>query len=98
MEEPGIIDGEIIEEMKSLELMITFHKKAQIRGIETNLFLPERIKGLVNQISTQGLWDSQEYDAIRYTYASAWMRYYTIKFAREIYYNESHFANFFKTD
>lgn len=97
-EEPGIADGEIIEEMKNLELMIAFHKKALLRNLTPSLFKPQQINGILNHSATQELWDSENYDAIRLSYASAWMQYYTISFSEELFYTEQQFADFFKID
>lgn len=97
-EEPGIIDGEIIEEMKNLELMISFHKKALLRNFEPSLFRPDKIQGLLEYNFAKGLWDSEDYDGVRLAYASVWVRYYTIRFSDDVFYTEEQFAEFFKSD
>lgn len=97
-EEPSTIDGEIIEEMKSLELMIAFHKKALLRNLEPEVFLPNEVKSYLDHSMAKDLWDSQDYDAIRLAYASAWVNYYTIRFGDDVFYTNQQFANFFKTD
>lgn len=97
-EEPGTIDGEIIEEMKSLELMIAFHRKALSRNLEPNIFRPDEIKKLLEYNLTKGLWDSQDYDAIRLAYSTAWVTFYTARFRDDVFYTDQQFADFFKSD
>jgi hypothetical protein len=97
-EEPGTIDGEIIEEMKNLELMISFHKKALLRNLEPSVFRPNRIRGFLDYNLAKGMWDSEDYDAIRLAYASAWVGYYTTRFNDDVFYTDQQFADFFKTD
>lgn len=98
IEEPGPIDGEIIEEMRNLELMISFHRKAISKGLEPQIFRPNQIKGLLDPNSTEGLWDLEDYDGVRLAYAKAWVTYYTSKFFEDVFYTEEQFANFFKID
>lgn len=97
-EEPGTIDGEIIEEMKNLELMISFHKKALQRNLEPSLFRPDQVKSFLNFVPTKEMWDMGDYDGIRLSYASAWIEYYTISFGEDVFYTAEQFANFFKSD
>jgi hypothetical protein len=97
-DEPGTIDGEIIEEMKNLELMISFHKKALAKDLEPAVFRPSQIRGLLDYNFAKGLWDSEDYDGIRRSYASAWIVYYTTAFSDDVFYTEEQFANFFKID
>lgn len=97
-EEPGTIDGEIIEEMKNLELMISFHKKALLRNLEPSVFRPDQIKTFLNPVSTKEMWDSEDYDGIRLHYASAWVAYYTIRFSEDVFYTDEQFSEFFKSD
>lgn len=98
IDEPGVADGEIIEEMKSLELMISFHKKARLRNLNPSLFRPDAIAGLIDYNLATGLWGTDDYDAIRIAYASAWVSYYTVRFSTELYYTDHQFASFFKID
>lgn len=97
IEGPGPIDGEIIEEMKSLELMISFHKKARSKDMEPSVFLPRQLQGLLEINATEGLWDVEDYDGIRLAYASAWVTYYTRTFNEDVFYTNQEFADFFKT-
>jgi hypothetical protein len=95
-DEPGIIDGEILEEMKNLELLISFHKKAIERRLEPELVIPKEIKTIVNYRLALTSWSNQKYDTLRIVYAEAWVEYYTRVFSEEIYYSTSDLAEYFK--
>lgn len=96
--EPGIVDGEILEEMKRLELMIAFHKKANLKGLEPNMFYPNEIAGHLNAELAAVSWDNANYDTVRSTYAAAWISHYTRTFDVETFYTSDEFAAIFKTD
>lgn len=98
IEEPGPIDGEIIEEMKNLELMISFHKKARSKNLEPQVFRPNQIKGLLDRNAIEGLWDLEDYDGVRLAYAEAWVLYYTSKFLEDVFYTDQQFADYFKVE
>lgn len=97
-EEPSTIDGEIIEEMKNLELMISFHKKALLKGLEPEILRPNGVKNFLEINFISGLWKAEDYDAIRLAYASGWVSYYTTRFNDDVFYTVQEFADFFKID
>lgn len=98
IEEPGPIDGEIIEEMKNLELMIAFHKKARVKNLDPEMLRPNQIQGLLDLTTIKNLCDLEDYDGVRLEYAKAWVFYYTTKFLEDVFYTEQQFAEYFKID
>lgn len=97
-DEPEIVDGEIIEEMKNLELMIAFHKKAQARGLEPDFFYPNELSGHLDVRLAAVAWDNAQYSTVRLTYARAWVSYYAYEFGDEPFYSVEQFSKFFRTD
>lgn len=94
-DEPGIVDGELIEEMRSLEAIIAFHKKASEKGLETSLFYPDELAGYLNKGLAVTSWNNQHYDTIRREYAAAWVAYYWQRFDEEPFYSVEQLSAFF---
>lgn len=95
---PGLMDGEIIEEMKNLEMMIALHKKAKQKGINHPIDAPYEIDALLDPILIGEAWKSCSYSTIRAEYAKSWMEYYSSIYGVELYYNIEQFSNFFNRD
>lgn len=81
--------------MRSLEMLIAFHKKTREKGAEPSLFYPEELIGHLNTRLAITGWDNQQYDTIRREYASAWVSYYWQTFGDEPHYSVDQFAAFF---
>lgn len=86
MDFPSVFDGEIIEEMKNLEMMIVLHRKACEIGINDAIECPNEIYSLIDWITLSRAWEFQEYEVVREIYAKAWIEYYRIHYNSEPYY------------
>lgn len=95
--EPGTIDGEIIEEMKLLELMIAFHKKADEKNLKVDFYYPKELNGYLDVIVAEAVWDDNDYRTVRDVYAEAWVDYYVTTFSESTFYTVQDFADFFNS-
>jgi len=76
MKELNNSDYEVFEEMKSLELIIAFHKQVVLKKGFVDYFSPIELRAFATSDRVKNAWDSQDYVGLRMLYAEAWVYYY----------------------
>lgn len=91
-------DYEVFKEMKSLEMMIAFHRHVISKGGNVDYFTPLEIPGFARSSEVTRAWDDQDYNRLRYLYAKAWITYYESIFKEPVITELSDVAEMFARD